>query len=244
VETQLRAAGVQPTWYVDKPSVPQYRAVGLTVVEGGKLVPARNMALRKAKKQGKVCVQISDDISKWNYCQGEVNRQRTLEAANKAGHEAATLRISPLAAARFIVAKMRSVPEGQKRPMLGGVFYNSNHGQSFMTDAFTVDNFILGDFFVQEPSSPCLFDPRMTLKEDYDFTCSHLAKHGAILRCNRMMIQAAHETNAGGAVSERDEAGTKERKNIAILQEKWPGVFRTGKRGDTQVVMNWKWRKF
>jgi len=56
-----------------------------------------------------------------------------------------------------------------------------------------------------------------------------------------MLIAAVHETNAGGAVSERDEQGQKERENIKILQKKWPGVFMlNGRRGDTQVIMCWR----
>merc|ERR1712039_502277 len=50
---------------------------------------------------------------------------------------------------------------------------------------------------------------------------------------------AKHATNAGGAVDVRDSSGAKERMNIAILQRKWPGVFRmNGKRND-EVVMSW-----
>merc|ERR1740121_930827 len=106
------------------------------------------------------------------------------------------------------------------------------------------DGFILGDFFVTE-GSPCKFDQQMTLKEDYDYTCSHLARHGSVLRCNRMFLSVLHETNQGGAVSERDDSGHRERENIAILRAKWPGVFADHtRRGDTQVIMSWKRRKF
>lgn len=85
----------------------------------------------------------------------------------------------------------------------------------------------------------------MTLKEDYDFTCEHLAQHGSVYRANRMFVAAVHETNAGGAVDARDANGNKERDNIAILQQKWPGVFYiNGRRGDaTQVVMTWRRRR-
>merc|ERR1711920_204148 len=96
-----------------------------------------------------------------------------------------------------------------------------------------------GIFFVSD-MSPCRFDEQMTLKEDYDFTCQHIDQHGSVYRCNRMFVHARHATNAGGAVDARDKQGKKERYNIAILQAKWPGVFRlNGKRKD-EVILNWR----
>merc|ERR1719336_740136 len=84
----------------------------------------------------------------------------------------------------------------------------------------------------------------MTLKEDYDFTCSHIERHGGVLRCNRMMLCVKHATNSGGAVDARDGAGAKERENIAILQRKWPGVFCINSKrkaaANSEVVMCWK----
>ena len=82
----------------------------------------------------------------------------------------------------------------------------------------------------------------MTLKEDYDYTCSHIKTHSCVLRCNRMFLQVKHATNAGGAVSSRATAFAKEKQNIAILQSKWPGVFtiNTGrKNADSEVTMKW-----
>mmetsp|Transcript_10422 Transcript_10422/g.28993 ORF Transcript_10422/g.28993 Transcript_10422/m.28993 type:complete len:445 (-) Transcript_10422:221-1555(-) len=243
VQAQLTACGVQPVWYVDAPSLKAYRNLGLTAVVGGKLVPARNKALDEARSVGKVCVQLSDDISHWDYLKGREDGNVGIAAGNEAAKAAARLRVSPLAATRFILAKMRGVPDGQPRPKLGGVFPLGNTGMSFAREAVSTDLFILGDFFVQDVDSPCRFDPRMTLKEDYDFTCTHLATHGAVLRCNRLMLSVTHETNAGGACSERDSSGEKERENIKVLKEKWPGVFHINRnRGedDTQVIMCWR----
>jgi hypothetical protein len=246
VESQIRASGIQPTWYVDAASADAYRQLGLKVVVGGKLVPARNMALVDAEKLGKVCVQVSDDISRWSYYVGSDEPSLGLFAGNQAAKEADRLRISPVMAAQFILAKMRGSGEGEPQPKLGGVFPLGNVGMSFGRGAIATEHFILGDFFVQDLGSKCRFDPRYSLKEDYDFTCAHLDAHGAVMRCNRMFITAVHETNAGGACSERDESGEKESANIRILQEKWPGVFSlNGRRGDgsTQVTMTWRRRR-
>merc|ERR1719401_1405440 len=58
-----------------------------------------------------------------------------------------------------------------------------------------------------------------------------------------MTIRVKHSTNAGGAVSNRDAKGEQERKNIAILQEKWPGVFMANGRRQNEVIFCWGNRK-
>jgi len=244
VEGLFRKAGVTPVWYVDAESLSDYRKLGLNAKVGGKLTPARNMALNDAKKQKKVCVQISDDISRWTYydCDKQDFRGETdFTKANKALLGTKKHIISPLAAAQFILAKMRS---DDGKPHLGGVFPTGNATLTLGTEEFGRHNFILGDFFVAEYSSPCRFDETMSLKEDYDFTCSHLKEHGCVLRCNRMIITVKHSTNAGGAVAARDAQGEKEKMNIAILERKWPCVFRVNFRrkavAGTEITMNWK----
>jgi len=239
VEGYCHGAGIKPTWYVDKESLDDYKKLGLDAVVGGKLTPARNMALDTAKRRGQVCVQISDDISKWEYFDVEkqdFSGQADFSKMNAAVRGSKRLYISPLAAAQFILAKMRSSP---LKPQLGGVFPTLNAAMSLGNEEYSTHHFILGDFFVAEPTSPCRFDTSMTLKEDYDYSCSHIRAHGSVLRCNRMFAHARHATNSGGAVATRDATGAKERANIAILQRKWPGVFYlNGKRKD-EVIMKW-----
>lgn len=246
VETQLRAEGAKPVWYVDADSLQAYKKLGLDAKVGGKLVQARNMALQDAEKLRKPCVQVSDDILHWHYWLGDLGKVRGLEAGNEAAKNADKLRITPGAAARYLLARLRAAQSKDgSGPRLAGVFPLGNVGMAFNKEAITTDNFILGDFFVAD-SSACRFDKSMTLKEDYDYTCSHLARHGSVLRCNRLFAAAQHQTNEGGAVSFRDKKGNKERENIAILQRKWPGAFRlnsTRGGGDTEVIMVWKRHK-
>jgi len=243
VEGHFKQVGVQPTWYTDASSVESYRKLGLKAKVGGKLTPARNMILDDAKKLGKVAVEISDDIGKWLYfdCEKQDLRGETdFKKANAAILGTKKHCISPLAAAQFMLAKMRADPA---KPRLAGVFPTENAAMTLGTEEFGRQHFILGDFFVAE-LSPCRFDCSMTLKEDYDYTCSHIKTHGCVLRCNRMFLSVKHATNAGGAVAARDTAGAKEKMNIEILQRKWPGVFRMNNRrkgvADTEVTMNWK----
>jgi len=237
VVAAFRSQGVEPTWYVDAESVEDYRKIGLKAVVGGKLTPARNKALDDAMKLKKACVQCSDDISHWHYHHGEMATSRTDEAVNAAYAKAQCHVISPVAAARFMLAKMRATSDQQ--PRLAGVWPLSVCARGFGGLEFGQSNFILGDYFVAD-MSPVRFDDSMTLKEDYDFTCTHIQQHGSVLRCNRMTVMAKHQTNAGGACSVRDAQGLAEQRNIAILRQKWPGVFSDHPTRKNEVVLRWK----
>lgn len=240
VEAHFRIAGISATWYVDADSLADYRKLGLNAVVGGKLTPARNMILDVAAKKGKVAVEVSDDISKWTYydvSKQDLRGQKDFTKANQALAGTKKFQLTPLAAAQFMLAKMRSSPAA---PKLAGVLPTGNATMTMGCEEFGTDNFILGDFFVAD-KSPCRFDNSMTLKEDYDYTCSHISKHGSVLRCNRMLLTVRHYANEGGAVDNRDAAGKRERANIEILQRKWPGVFKMNvKRNSCEVLMRWK----
>lgn len=238
VQAQFEKAGVQPTWYVDRASLKDYRRLGLRAVVGGGLTEARNRALNDAERQRVACVQISDDISRWEYHDGVQTKVRSDEAAN-AAHAAATCHVvSPVAAARFLLAKMRGTENGKCRPRLAGVYPLGSCARSFNGAPFSSHHFILGDFFVAD-RSPVRFDPSMSLKEDYDYTCAHIARHGSVLRCNRMTVQAKHQTNSGGACSNRDRKGREEQRNIAILLRKWPRAFRMNPKRRNEVILQW-----
>jgi len=236
VESQFKEAGVTPTWYVDEGSLKDYRKLGLKAVVGGKLTAARNKCLKDASRMGKVCVQASDDISAWEYRHGPRAAERTDDAVNKAYAMAQRFILSPVASARFILAKMRAAP-GDKKPQLGGVYMLGSCSRTFAGDEFARAHFILGDFFVVDKLSTVRFDESMTLKEDYDFSCAHVKAHGSVMRCQRMTLQVKHYSNAGGAVDVRDKKGIKERENIAILNKKWPGCFRANPKRANEVIM-------
>lgn len=237
VQSQLQEAGAEPTWYVDEESVKDYRALSLKVVKGGKLTEARNKALRDARRSGKACVQISDDISAWEYRDGRNANERTDTAKNAAHAAARRIIVSPVAAARFILAKMRGADYPQ--PKLGGVYMLGSCARTFSGQAFSRHNFILGDFFVVDGGN-VTFDEEMRLKEDYDFTCSHIRSYGSVMRCNRMTLNVKHYDNSGGACTTRDKKGREERRNIKILQNKWPGVFQLNPKRRNEVIMRWK----
>lgn len=238
VDAHFRIAGVRATWYVDAESLADYKKLGLDAVVGGKLTPARNMILNIAEKKGKVAVEVSDDIGRWLYY--DVSKQNfrgetDFTKANKALAGTRTLAVTPLAAAQFMLAKMRASP---LKPKLAGVLPTANAAMTIGSNEYGHQHFILGDFFVAD-RSPCRFDESMTLKEDYDYSCSHIAKHGSVLRCNRVVLKVRHYANEGGAVDNRDAAGKRERANIEILQRKWPGVFKCNKKRTNEVLMRW-----
>eukprot|EP00440_Ansanella_granifera_P005659 gb/GFBE01006144.1/.p1 GENE.gb/GFBE01006144.1/~~gb/GFBE01006144.1/.p1 ORF type:complete len:604 (+),score=156.38 gb/GFBE01006144.1/:1-1812(+) len=238
VQSQFMDAGVTPTWYVDAESLDDYKKLGLKAVVGGKLTPSRNKALQDAARLGKVCVQVSDDISAWEYRHGKRAAVREDDAMNAAHAAAKRYIVSPVAAAQFILAKMRGSPLEQK-PKLGGVYMLGSCARTFAGDEFGTKHFILGDFFVADTGSKVRFDESMTLKEDYDFTCSHIRAHGSVMRCNRMTLQVKHYSNSGGACTNRDKKGEQERKNIAILTSKWPRAFRPNHKRKNEVIMSW-----
>jgi len=231
------SAGVTPTWYVDEDSLEAYRALGLRAVVGGKLTPARNRALADARRQGKVCVQCSDDISCWEYRVGEQAKERTMDAQNKAHRNSKRYVVSPVMAAQFVLAKMRGVEEARK-PQLGGAYILGDCSRTWGGEAFSRRHFILGDFLVADDSK-VRFDERLTLKEDYDFVAQHIHTHGSVMRCNRLTFSAKHYSNSGGAVDNRDAAGTKEQANMAILFQKWPNAIYPHGTRRNEVVLRW-----
>jgi hypothetical protein len=238
VDAHFRIAGIRATWYVDADSLADYKKLGLDAVVGGKLTPARNMILDVAAKKGKVAVEVSDDISKWVYydvSKQDLRGQTNFKKANQALAGTRKFPITPLAAAQWMLAKMRSSP---LKPKLGGTLPTANAAMTMGSNEYSERGFILGDFFVAD-KSPCRFDQSMTLKEDYDYTCSHLSTHGSVLRCNRMVLAVRHYANDGGAVDNRDAAGKREQANIAILRRKWPGVFKTNVKRPNEVLLNW-----
>merc|ERR1740138_519075 len=142
VECLFHIIGVKPTWYVDADSLKAYKALGLEAVVGGKLTPARNMALNVAKRKGLVCVQVSDDISKWEYY--DVGKQNysgetTFKRQNADLKGARTYVISPVAAAQYILAKMRASPD---KPKLGGVFPTGNAALTLGSEEYGTHHFI------------------------------------------------------------------------------------------------------
>mmetsp|Transcript_7005 Transcript_7005/g.22077 ORF Transcript_7005/g.22077 Transcript_7005/m.22077 type:complete len:406 (-) Transcript_7005:1303-2520(-) len=234
---EAKLQGCSPTWIVGAGDVEAYKAAGATnVVEGGGLCASRNLALQLAGAAGKPCVQISDDIKSLSFVASREDTEQwvkpgTIQVANQRAKQAEVGVASLGACARYIDVQTRRV--GCK---LGGTYPCGNPGQALGGPVVGAEHFVVGDFIVVQPDA-LRFDETMTLKEDYDFTCQHIYKHGRVARCNRLLILAEHYVNAGGAVAVRNKQ--REAQNIKHLRSKWPGVFLGSPRGPSEVRLIW-----
>eukprot|EP00931_Biecheleriopsis_adriatica_P077460 TRINITY_DN51025_c0_g1_i1.p1 TRINITY_DN51025_c0_g1~~TRINITY_DN51025_c0_g1_i1.p1 ORF type:complete len:355 (-),score=51.85 TRINITY_DN51025_c0_g1_i1:240-1304(-) len=218
------AAGVKCHWYVAQASAESYRQHGLEVVVGGNLPKSRNLALQHAASSNKACVQISDELSNWTFD----------GSYNGVPRAFARFTVSPIAMARFILAKMRA--EGPDAPRLGGIA-NYSMGQK----PFSKSGKISTDFFVSD-SSPVRFDNRLAMYESIDFTQKHLRQHGSVLRCAALTVSKRKHHDGGklvvrGAFGQafgpltRTEylANEKARKSYEVLRRKWPNSRMSGR---------------
>ena len=81
--------------------------------------------------------------------------------------------MSPLVAAHLLRVQMKA-----DESRLAGIYPNRNPGTACMQPPISDRHFCIGDFFLVDPACQVTFDTDMTLKEDYDFTASHLHRFG------------------------------------------------------------------
>jgi len=223
-----------PIWYVDEASLNAYKELGVEAVVGGTITEARNAALVFAESHGQVCVQVSDDISGWTFL--PVEEQSTDKQQNNERVKSVAIDVSPLEAARYLVAKMRG-SSLEPKPRLGGLYPCKNGTWALENAPFGAWDFIIGDFFVVDVAPaktdqhmPLRFDHAMTLKCDFDFTLQNLVRFGSVCRCNRLLINAKHD-QAGGASNVRDPRKEEEKFNAELLSAKWGALVRVRKTG-------------
>jgi len=186
----------------------------INVVETGNLMDSRNFAMEDAFIQGKICVQLSDDLKKitLNKNFGEKKEVKLLEAIN------------------HIIEKFKKV----KGVYLLGVPPTNN--DFFAKQLVSKNTFCIGDALFIKPN-PLRFDTNLTLKEDYDLTCQHLNKFGVCLRYQKFIWHFEHYTNDGGAVSYRND--TEEKKNIIYLLNKWKGKIKLNRKRKNEILLRW-----
>jgi hypothetical protein len=201
----MEAQGLPLTWLVPADDAPDYRAMGASVVpvhdEPGEynLPRARNLALDLAAGTGHVCVQTSDDLRRL-----DMRRDDGWATADLAG------------AARHLYVVLAAT--GAK---LAGLPPTAN--RYFARPGVMTRGFVVGDLLAVAPSAP-RFDVTLPLKEDYDFTCLHLAAYGQVARTGDMVADYRHYRNAGGAVAYRTDA--LEDDTAARLLARWPQYLR------------------
>lgn len=205
------------TWFVGKGEKQHYLNAGAAnVIESGKLCESRNAALQQAFQMNLPCLQLSDDLKKIKKAHSKTQTEE-VKLLNCVKEMAST--------GQKFGAKLCGVA-----PTSNPFFYNPE--KPFKNKAF-----IVGDMILVFPSD-LRFDENMSLKEDYDFTLSHLRKYGKVLRFDNILAEFMHRSNKGGAVAYR--TSDMEKKNIEYLKKKWGNAIRENPRRKDEILLNIK----
>lgn len=220
-------------WFVGKGEREAYEKEGAcNVQETPSLPSARNCSLRAAFQMNLPCLQMSDDIAYIRMLNSESKCTGSITDATRLAKQVGYTDLTVETAAEALLEALRGT--GAK---LGGVYPVKNFGMALMTGPVSKGLFCIGDFFLTLPSTP-LFDRRLPLKEDYDFTCKHLSQYGQVVRLNYMIVGASHYSNPGGAVARRSAA--LEEKCVQILLKKWPQFIRRNPRREGEVLLKYR----
>lgn len=215
---EQHCAGLAPTWYVPADEVGDYLYAGaVTVVAAGALCPSRNQALDAADQLGVPCLQLSDDLKRLGWAEGTTRDS-----------------VQPLPLADTIARLAAAAVEHGAQ--LAGAAPTDN--PYFSKPRVHTSAFIVGDLTYTTAGCQLRYDERLQLKEDYDYTCQHLATVGAVARVDQLLASFAHRTNRGGAVAVRTPE--LEQASIQLLQAKWPDAIRANTRRPNEVLLRWK----
>lgn len=204
----------EATWIVCPEEEEAYRAAGATsILHQRSLVHARNTALNAATEAGVACLQSDDDAKAF----------RMLGTDGKA-HD--------IGFERFVDVMMKT-GELQNAKLVGMAPTNNPfYGKRKVKR----DGFIIASIFLAD-TSDIRFDEQFLTKEDYDFTLQHLARFGAVARCDWLLGEYQHYTNAGGCVADR--TGDREQQAATALKAKWPGVVIDHPRRPGEILLKW-----
>ncbi len=200
-------------WYVGHGDRSAYESAGARVVAEATLCNARNLALGAAFLNGEVCVQVSDDLKKLHFTDGDEKRP---------------LSFDDVVTALLFFLNTTAAHLAGVAPTDNAFFYPGRQ--------LDTDKFIVGDLFAVAPCD-LRFDPAMRLKEDYDYTCQHLERYGRVARVNGVLASFAHRTNKGGAVDVRTEA--LEQEMINRLKARWPMWIKDNPKRPNEVLLRY-----
>jgi hypothetical protein len=182
------------------------------VFETGKLLESRNFALKHSFSQNKICVQLSDDLKKVKI--------------NKNFAEKKEVSID------FAINDLINIFNKVSGVNLMGIPPTSN--DFFAKNLISKNTFCIGDMLFVKPCN-LLFDEKLTLKEDYDYTLQHLKKYGNTFRYQKYLFEFQHYKNKGGAVDYRTE--DEEQKNINYLLHKWGSKIRLNPKRKNEILI-------
>lgn len=205
-------------WFVPEGEGPDYRYCGADqVVESGALCASRNAALEAAAEAGSACLQLSDDLRSVAFTSGTTRAD-----------------VRPAKLREVVVAMVGGLQDTGAQ--LAGVAPTAN--PFYSRQRIKRDGFVVGDMCLIAAGCPLRWDETLRLKEDYDYTCQHLATYGTVARLDWVLANFAHRKNKGGAVAVRTPE--LEQQSIAYLQGKWPGVLHPNPRRPNEVLLRWR----
>lgn len=217
VEKMQKLVGEQVVWVTKETDRAAYLAAGATnIVTGGDLCESRNRGLDLAIERNVFAVQLSDDLYR----------------IDRALDKKVTASVSFDHAVNLMIETLQ-----QTNLHLAGVSPTANAFYTDLQKPVKFEHFIVGDFIVVSPDTDLRFDPRLKLKEDYDYTLQHLHRYGGVARLDLLLPKFAHRTNKGGAVDFR--TAEKEQEAISFLRSKWPDEIRDNPRRANEILMKW-----
>lgn len=196
------------TWVVPRPERHDYAAAGAHAVlpvtdpPAGRyaLSAARNAALDHAADLDAVCIQTDDDCKGFKMIPADGGKAR------------------PAAWPRLRDAFLDAL-DGDTH--LAGVPPTDN--AYFARGKLLTYGFVIGSLCAAD--TPAVrWDETLPFKEDYDYTCGHLAKFGRIARLDTYVASYQHYSNRGGAVTNRTPDA--ELTLVQTLTERWPQYLR------------------
>lgn len=203
------------TFFVkDESDVINYKANGARkVIASGSLMDSRNAALEHCFEQGKICVQLSDDLTRIAF--NDFSGKRT------------KVSVSVVEVLEHVLPQF-----GIYDCKLAG--FPPTDNPYFATKPIEKNKFIVGDFLIVKPN-PLRFDPGLRLKEDYDYTLQHVKEYGECVRFGYFLCSFKHYSNKGGAVDYR--TNILETETIAYLVKKWPGCIKLNPKRNNEILI-------
>lgn len=207
---------LRPTWVVPDDEAGLYLAAGAEHVigEGSRtsIVCVRNRILELAFERNAIALMIDDDL-------------RALSSVGRPGGKSE--RILSLGFYGLLLNDLKRSPYYLAGP-------NTTNNSYFVRTPYSTKLFVATASCAVKPCE-LRFDTHMRVKEDYDFTCQHIARYGGALRVNRLLPTFTYKTNSGGCQDTRTEGV--ERAAIERLMQKWPQWIRVNPRRENEVLL-------
>ena len=204
------------TFFVkDQSDVENYKLNGaLNVIASGSLMDSRNAALDYCFKQGKICIELSDDLE--NIMLNDFTGKRTKQYVT-------VIEVLNDIMPQFINSEY----------YLAG--FPPTNNPFFALKPTELNKFIVGDFLIIKPTE-LRFDINMRLKEDYDFCLQFMKEKGGCIRYGKYLMSFKHYSNKGGAVSYRTEQ--LEQQTIKYLINKWGECIKLNTKRPNEILLN------